>query len=49
MFLLPFIDIATGKHHTPIELTILVQIIKSMSPYASVFIRGFVNIHLKPT
>lgn len=49
MFLLPFMEVPKGKYHTLIGLIILVQILKSMSFYAYIFIQGFVYIHLKST
>lgn len=49
MSLLPLIEIPKGKHPTIIGLMIPVQILKSMSPDAYVFIQDFVYIHLKST
>lgn len=49
MSLLPLMEIPKGKHPTILGLIILVQILKSMSPYAYIFIQDFVYIHLKST
>lgn len=47
MSLLPLMEIPKGKHPAIIRLMILVQILKSMSPYAYIFIQDIVYIHLK--